>query len=80
VNFGWNARRFRTVRAGSDSSFRLTGLPAGDYYLIAVDASHADAWTDPDFLAVATPHATRLALDWDSRVVQHLTVKEVVAR
>jgi hypothetical protein len=80
VNYAFEARRFRTTRAGSDGAYQLTGVPAGDYFVIAVDSSQADAWTDPAFLAAAAPLATRVSLDWDSRIVLNLSVKPVAVR
>jgi hypothetical protein len=80
VNYGWQARRFRTTRAGSDGAFQITGLPAGDYYFIAVDASQIDAWTNPAFLQAATSLATRVTLHWDSKIALNLRVTTVVAR
>ena len=77
VNFGWEARRFRTTRAGSDGTYQLTGLPAGDYYVIAVDTSKVDAWVDPKFLVAAAPLATRISLDWGAKATQNLSFKEV---
>ncbi len=37
-------------RAGE---YTLEGLPAGDYYVIAIDDADADGWTDPKTLEVA---------------------------
>jgi hypothetical protein len=64
TNYGWTATGFLTVRAGSDGAFDLAGLPAGDYFVVAVDASRIDSWTDQKFLVAVSPLATRITLGW----------------
>ena len=53
TNYGWRPARFRTARAGPAGGFRITGLPAGEYLLVAVTPDQIDAWSDPRFLAAA---------------------------
>ena len=80
VNYGWSPPRFRTARSGLDGRFNLERLVEGDYFVIAVDASRIDAWTDSRFLAAAAPLATRVSLKWgDTRTVD-LPVSEVVVK
>jgi hypothetical protein len=50
--------------ASSAGGYQLTTLPAGDYYVVAVDAAHWNASMDPTFLASLVPAATRVSLDW----------------
>jgi hypothetical protein len=79
-NYGWEARRIRTTRAASDGTYQLAGLPAGEYYVIAVDTSKVDAWTDPRFFAVAAPLATRIALGWGTKTTLDLGVRDVILK
>jgi hypothetical protein len=44
--------------------------PPGDYYVIGVDASLANAWQDPKFLDAAVPLATRVSLQWGESKAQ----------
>ena len=78
TNYGWEPARFRTVRAGSAGTFQIQRLPAGEYFLIAVNPAQIDAWTDPQFLAVASARATRVTLAWGDKKTQDLTYAEIV--
>jgi len=40
-------------------------LPAGDYFIVAVDPSLVTAWQDPKFLERAAAVAIRVSLAWD---------------
>lgn len=48
----------------ADGTFTLSTLPAGEYYVVAIDGSHTAGWTDPGFLAKAAAVATRVSLEW----------------
>ena len=63
-----------------DDGFELTGLPKGDYYLVAVDPALAEAWKDPRFFPAAAGAATRVSLDWGTSLTQDLTLQEVTLR
>ncbi|MEZ5316247.1 MAG: carboxypeptidase regulatory-like domain-containing protein [Vicinamibacterales bacterium] len=80
TSYGWSPNDFRTATAGATGSFRLPYLVAGEYYVVAVDAAQADAWTDPRFLEAAVPHATRVTLDWGDHKTQDVVLAEVVVR
>jgi hypothetical protein len=80
TNYGWEPARFRTVRAGSAGTFQIERLPAGEYFLIAVNPAQIDAWTDPQFLAVASARATRVTLAWGDKKTQDLTYAEIVIK
>jgi hypothetical protein len=49
-------------RPDQDGRFKVTGLPAGDYYVIALDRVDPGQWTDPDFLEDLRSRATSLSL------------------
>ena len=52
-----------TGRPDQDGRFKITGLPAGDYYIVAVDGIEPGQSADPDFLesmrSAATPFSLR---------------------
>jgi hypothetical protein len=51
-----------TGRPGTDGQFKVTTLPAGDYYAIALDRSDAIEGQDPDFLESLTRLASPVSL------------------
>jgi hypothetical protein len=55
-------------------------MPAGEYYLIAIDATKIDSWVDPKFLAAAAPLATRITLGWGETKVQDIPYRDVVVK
>ena len=50
TRYGFTPARLAGTPVASAAGYRLTNLPAGDYYLVAVDASQITAWQDPKFL------------------------------
>lgn len=63
VDTGSQPRRLRQVRANQDGTYKISGLPAGDYYLIAVDdESISRTWQDPAYLNVLARAATQVRL------------------
>jgi len=51
-------------------AYRFEALPAGEYFVVAVDVVQITAWQDPQFLARAAGVATRVRVGWgESRVV-----------
>jgi hypothetical protein len=51
-----------TARPGADGRFKVTTLPAGDYYAIALDHSDAVEGQDPEFLDGLTRVASTVSL------------------
>lgn len=76
VDTGSQPRRLRMVRAGQDGSFKVQGLPSGDYYLVAVDANAPRSWQDPAYLGQIARSATQVRLaDGDTRTQSLTTLK-----
>ncbi len=44
------SRYILTARPDQTGRFQIRGLPAGDYYLVAIDPAEPGAWFDPAFL------------------------------
>jgi protocatechuate 3,4-dioxygenase beta subunit len=70
--YGANPRRLRLVRTLANGDFSFLGLPAGDYYLAAIDDAIAGEWQDPRLLAVIARQATRVNLTAGAVVSQQL--------
>jgi len=64
----------RRVQAGPDGSFRVGGLPEGNYYVAAVDQQgsvDSGEWQEPEALQALTSAARRVPLgDGESYVTQ----------
>ena len=77
TNFGIQPSRLRSTAASTAGSFTLRTLPAGEYFLIAVDADQIDAWKDPAFLAAAARLATRISIGWGETKIHDLVLQQV---
>jgi hypothetical protein len=56
------ARHIMTVRPDQNGRFQLRGLPAGDYYVAAIDPQQPGEWFDPRFLEELRADASRVTL------------------
>jgi len=63
TNYGFSPPRFRSALATSDGRYQIDGLPAGEYYLVAVPAAQERAWLEPVFLTVHAARATRVRVE-----------------
>jgi hypothetical protein len=70
-------RRIRTNRAKADGTFRIDGLPVGEYYVAAVKEDMVDRWNDPALLRALTRIAQRVQLADGERKAIALTAAEV---
>jgi Carboxypeptidase regulatory-like domain len=61
-DFGLSPARLKSTAVSSASDYRLSNLPPGEYYLVAVPGDLAQAWSDPDALDAASRVATRVTL------------------
>ena len=76
--YGMSAPRFKTAPVKNDNSFKIPNIPAGDYLLVAVPATHSRRWHDPAFLDVAARVASRVTADWGKAA--SVTLKGVVIK
>lgn len=60
--WGVSSRFVKLARSTSDGVFSVRGLPAGDYYLVAVDRllEGIGEWQDPELLESLVPSALRI--------------------
>jgi len=76
VDTGSQPRRLRQTRAGQDGTYKITGLPSGDYYVLAVDdESMTQSWQDPMFLQNLARMATQVRLIDGDVKTQQLSTK-----
>jgi hypothetical protein len=55
-------RYLRSARPDQDGRFKVTGLPAGDYYVVALDSVDGNEWMDPEFLDAIKTKASSFSL------------------
>lgn len=64
------SRRVQTARPSSDGQFKVTGLPAGEYYVCAVTAVDRTEQYDPAFLEQLVQVATKITMaDGEKKVL-----------
>ena len=68
-------RAVPAVRPGTDGQFRVTGLPAGQYYIAVVTAVEPDEAMDPAFLDAILPGAIRITVKDGETVRQNIQMK-----
>jgi hypothetical protein len=57
-------------RPDQDGRFKITGLPPGDYYIVALDKIEPGQSSDPDFLETVRSKATAVSIrEGDTRTV-----------
>lgn len=68
-----------TIKATSflGPRYTVTGLPPGDYFVVAVDAAFGGAWRDPAWLDAASRIATPVTLKWDEPVTLDVPLSRV---
>jgi hypothetical protein len=68
------ARRIASTRPGTDGSFVIRDLPAGDYRLTAVTDVEPGEWYDPNFLSQLMPVSIPITLRQGEQKVQDIKV------
>lgn len=72
ASYGMSAPRFKAAPVKNDGSFSIPNIPAGDYLLVAVEASQSRRWQEPAFLEAASRVATRVTAEWGRTRTQAL--------
>jgi hypothetical protein len=57
-----NSRYMRTGRPDQDGRFKITGLPPGEYYVLALDYLDTNEWTEPEYLERVRSKATSVTI------------------
>jgi hypothetical protein len=77
VDYGQAPRRLRSARAGSDGSYHIPNLPAGDYFVTAIHSSVPADWQDVTYLQKVSAIATRVTIADGEKKSQDVQSKEV---
>lgn len=76
INYGSRPRRLTSTRVTDTGSFRIGGLPPGEYFVAAVRDEIAGDWQRTDFLEAVAADATRVRLgDGDKQNVSLRVVR-----
>jgi hypothetical protein len=76
INYGSRPRRLTSTRVTDTGSFRIGGLPPGEYFVAAVRDEIAGDWQRTDFLEAVATDATRVRLgDGDKQNVSLRVVR-----
>jgi uncharacterized protein (DUF2141 family) len=67
------SRRMRTARAAKDGSYQLEALPAGEYYVVAVQEDMVAEWQDPALLQALARLARTVRLVDGEQKTENLT-------
>jgi hypothetical protein len=76
ARFGFVPDRLRSSETDSSGSYTLT-LPAGQYFLTAVDTLPAEGWRHAAFLAQTGANAQTIRVDWSDVRTQDLAVRSI---
>src|SRR4029434_4859803 len=68
------SRRIRSTRPSTDGQFSFTGIPAGDYKIVAMVDVEPGAWFDPSFLQQIDAASTRVTIGDGEKKVQNLQI------
>jgi hypothetical protein len=76
TRYGLTPSRIKSVLSGAGGTYRMTTLPAGEYYAVALEGIRPTAWQDPDFLRSIEAGASRIRLTWGGTASQDLASVE----
>lgn len=80
VDYGMDPILIASRAADTSGAFVVTGLPDGEYFVVAVDGMQHDAWADPKFLEAAAAVATRVTLKPGENKTLDLAMSKVVVK
>ena len=75
--YGTNPRSVKSAAASRAGVYTFENLPAGEYFLIAIDGADADGWTDPQNLEVLARQATKVTVAAGEPRTLDLTLKAI---
>jgi hypothetical protein len=71
-----SARRFRSTRVEPTGVFKVSPLPAGDYYVVAIPDEFASNWQEPAFLDALSRVASQMTIAEGEKKTQDLRIRE----
>jgi hypothetical protein len=77
TRYGFSAPRFRTAGVSNSGRYKIENLPAGRYFVIAIDSEQASRWQDPAFLAEAAKGAATVTVGWGETGSQDLKLSVI---
>ena len=80
TNFGVHPPRIQSITFFGSGKYQIPRVTAGEYFVVAVDLSMRDGWTDPRFFKAAAAVATRVNLEWGKTTTQALVLQRVTLR
>lgn len=75
LNQGFSPPRIKSIISASNGTYRISALPGGSYFAIALARSPETGWLDPEFLATVETLATRLSVGWSETKSMDLNVR-----
>jgi len=75
--YGTQPSRIRSLPGSTTGAYAVRGLPAGDYFAVAVDEASADRWQDPAFFEAAARVATRFSIAWGETKTLDVIVQDI---
>jgi hypothetical protein len=73
TSYGLLPPGFQHTVASSAGTYRLTNVPGGEYFLVAIPLDRTD-WHEPDFFRKASASAARVRVDWGGSLTQELSL------
>jgi len=75
VNHGMSSRKLRSMRANEDGTFKVRGIPAGEYFLGALPDEETGNWQNPSLLEAISRRAVRVTIaDGEKRTQDIVTM------
>jgi hypothetical protein len=71
---GLSPARIKRSTTDATGVYKQSALPAGDYFVVALDRAHAVNWYDADFLASIEHLASRVSIGWGESKVADLAL------
>lgn len=75
--YGANPRTVKRATGSRGNAYTFDNLPAGEYFIIAIDGAVADNWTDPQMLERLAPQATKVTINAGEPKTLDLTLKVI---
>jgi hypothetical protein len=76
-NYGWTPPRIQVVQTQSEGRFEIGRIPAGEYFVVALDSSEQNAWLDGDFLAAASVVGERIRVEWGRTAQASVSTRKI---
>jgi hypothetical protein len=74
---GLSPARIKRSTTDATGAYKQSSLPAGDYFVVALDRAHSVNWFDVDFLAAIEPVASHVSLGWGESKVADLALAQL---